>query len=237
MERPDDDSKNLLAPYVSKNEFVLADAFHPVYIYRHIRSGLPVACVAGGHQGHIIGGIVYFRSSDDSMNMEVEAPMDQMRLTMSFTAKMLSETEIPGDGVEGVWRRFMDNLLRHLAGKRGFTAEGVPLPVLPQLQEETEVKQERQTEVKQELVEVKQERELQSEQPEQKIAKVESPVECMICLEATPDTTVTPCLHQVVCAACSISLESTADAKVCCQCRCPINGVFYPDNTMKEIKK
>jgi hypothetical protein len=234
MERPDDDSKNLLAQYVSKNEFVLEDAFHPVYIYRHIRSGLPVACIAGGHQGHIIGGIVYFRSSDDSMNMEVEAPMDQMRLTMSFTAKMLSETVIPGDGVEGVWRRFMNNLLQHLAGKRGFTADGVPLPVLPQLQEERE-REEREREPP---AEVKQE-ELQSEQPEQKVAKVESPAptECMICLEATPDTTVTPCLHQVVCAACSVSLESTADAKVCCQCRCPIDGVFYPDNTMKEIKK
>ena len=233
MERPDD-SKNLLAPYVSKSEFVLADAFHPVYIYRHITSGLPVACVAGGHQGHIIGGIVYFRASDDSMNMEVEAPMDQMRLTMSFTAKMLSETEIPGDGVEGVWRRFMNNLLQHLAGKRGFTAEGVPLPVLPQRQEEQEpeVKQEKRDEQPQ----VKQEQ-LEQQQPEQKIAKVEPPTECMICLDAPPDTTVTPCLHRVVCATCSVVLERTHDAKVCCQCRCPIDGVFYPDNTMKEIKK
>jgi hypothetical protein len=81
--------------------------------------------------GRIIGGIIYFRAVDDSMNTEVEATMDVMQLTMQWTGKMLSDTIIPGDGVEGVWRRFMDNLLRRLAGKRGFTAEGVPVPLLP----------------------------------------------------------------------------------------------------------
>lgn len=216
MEQPDD-SKNLLSQYISKDQFVLADAFHPVYIYRHITSGLPLACIAGGHKGEIIGGIVYFRSSDDSMNMEVEAPMDQMQFIMIFTAKMMSEFVIPDDGVAGVWRRFMDNLLRHLSGKRGFSSDGEPLSVLPQRDEEPQRSRSRQTD-------------------EQPTKNVES-TECMICLEAAPDTTVVPCLHQVVCGACSIDLERTPDAKVCCQCRCPIDGVFYADNTMKEIKK
>jgi hypothetical protein len=222
MQGNDDDAKNLLGPYVSKDEFVLADAFHPVYIYRHIASGLPVACVAGGHMGKIIGGIIYFRSSDDSMNMEVSTLMDMMRITMSFTAKMLADTVIPVDGVEGVWRRFMDNLLSCLAEKRGFTTDGMIVPVLRPIATRASDEQHP-------------EQQPPDEQPAKEARTV--PSECMICLEATPDTTVTPCLHQVVCAACSVSLESTPDAKVCCQCRCPINGVFYPDNTVKEIKK
>jgi len=231
----DNDSANGLAPYIPKDEFVLKDALHPVYIYSHIATGLPMACVLGGHAGEIIGGIIYFRAFDDSMNMEVEAPMDMMRLTMSFTGKMMAKTVLPADGLDGLWRRFMDNLLRHLSGKRGFTTDGTPVPLwspreAPRNPAEP-VEEPGPSEPKQEPPEPE-------ENEPAKSAKVdEGPNECMICLEAPPDTTVIPCLHQVVCASCSVELEGTADAKVCCQCRCPIDGVFYPDNTLKAIKK
>lgn len=59
--------------------------------------------------------------------------------------------------------------------------------------------------------------------------------ECMICMERKPDTTVIPCMHSVVCSVCSPKLENGADAKICCQCRCKITGIYYPDNTVKEI--
>ena len=51
--------------------------------------------------------------------------------------------------------------------------------------------------------------------------------ECMICLDAKPDTMVLPCGHCVVCKKCSPELQKTADAKICVKCRCPITHVLY----------
>lgn len=48
---------------------------------------------------------------------------------------------------------------------------------------------------------------------------------CMICMEAMPDTVVHPCLHCVVCHACSVRLRRTADARVCVACRRAISHV------------
>ncbi len=45
---------------------------------------------------------------------------------------------------------------------------------------------------------------------------------CVICLDKAADTMVLPCEHSVVCHACSKKLESTNDARLCVQCRRPI---------------
>lgn len=69
-----------------------------------------------------------------------------------------------------------------------------------------------------------------------KLGENESEKECMICMDRPADTLVTPCMHNVACSVCSLQLEDTSDAKICCQCRCEISGIYYPDNTIKEIK-
>lgn len=51
---------------------------------------------------------------------------------------------------------------------------------------------------------------------------------CCICFEKPPDTIVHPCLHCVVCAACSIRLRKTADKALCVQCRRPIGFIDEP---------
>jgi hypothetical protein len=61
--------------------------------------------------------------------------------------------------------------------------------------------------------------------------------ECMICMACPPDTVVTPCFHEVVCAECSLKLETTEDRAVCCQCRCEITGVYYPDNSVRYVRR
>jgi hypothetical protein len=53
------------------------------------------------------------------------------------------------------------------------------------------------------------------------------PEECMICMDAPPQTLVLPCLHRVVCEACSAALRGTNDRKTCTYCRSEITGVSY----------
>jgi len=60
---------------------------------------------------------------------------------------------------------------------------------------------------------------------------------CMICLTLPADTMVFPCYHIVVCASCSPQLSATNDASICCQCRCAITTVHYPDGTEVKIEK
>lgn len=97
------DADNLLDQYVPKPAYELVPdlSFHPVYVYRHNPSGLPMACVAGGHEGHIIGGIIYFRFADDSMNMEMECPMDGMKESFEFVGTMVGKPEGNMDALYG----------------------------------------------------------------------------------------------------------------------------------------
>lgn len=62
-------------------------------------------------------------------------------------------------------------------------------------------------------------------QPDQP-ARAEANRECMICLDAHPNTLVLPCQHVVVCVACSDKLADTPDAHTCVQCRRPITSVL-----------
>lgn len=48
---------------------------------------------------------------------------------------------------------------------------------------------------------------------------------CMICLDKIADTIVHPCLHCVVCSACSIKLRDSADSRKCVRCRCDIEFI------------
>lgn len=205
--------KNALEQFIPSDLYLVVPALcqHPLYVYQHIRTGLPMACVAGGHAGNIIGGIVWFRDATDSMNMEMEVPMEMMQFEFKFVDQMIGK---PDDAtVDGIWSRFMNNLTRRLSQKRGFTKDGTPVPLVQEKEEEKG--------------------EEAQESPQKRSHNDEEANTCMICYENPPDTTVTPCMHCVVCANCSVGLEKTPDAKVCCQCRCPITGIYYPDNTMK----
>ena len=84
-------------------------------------------------------------------------------------------------------------------------------------------------------MEIKEEKKMGKEEEEEKEEEPQQQEPCMICLDRAPDTTVTPCLHMVVCAQCSPQLQETPDAKICCQCRRPIQGVFYPNNELVNI--
>ncbi len=51
--------------------------------------------------------------------------------------------------------------------------------------------------------------------------------ECMVCLDAEPQTMVLPCLHRVVCEECSRKLKNFPDKWTCLYCRQTISGVSY----------
>lgn len=53
----------------------------------------------------------------------------------------------------------------------------------------------------------------------------EEPFECMICMNAKPDTIVHPCGHCVVCKSCSEKLRDTADKERCVMCRQTIEWI------------
>lgn len=143
------------------------------------------------------------------MNMEIEAPTEMMEFEFKFLEQMIGKPA--SSTTEDVWTHFLNNLARRLSQKNGFTEDGTVVSLAPQEQ-------------------------VPAQEPIAKEARHGEEEEidaCMICYEKPPDTTVTPCMHRVVCAECSAALEKTADDKICCQCRCPITGVYYPDNTLK----
>lgn len=227
MDRPDP-----LAKYIPSSYTCVIDS-GPIHVYRDNATGWPVAVILGGHAGEILGGIVYYREPSDSMNMEIESPMEMMDLTMRMLAEQLKSTR-SRDTVDGLWQRFMNILFGTLAQKRGFAADGSSLPVLGDeffkhiVDEHIVVDDAGEKEEEEEPLPKRQATKTE-QQPED-----QEPTECMICLSTPPDTTVTPCLHSVVCAECSRSLAASAteDARVCCQCRQPITGVYYPDNSV-----
>lgn len=72
-------------------------------------------------------------------------------------------------------------------------------------------------------------------EPEPKSGKRKSPPpadpepedECMICMDAKPQTLVLPCLHKVVCEGCSVALMESRDKRTCVYCRRPITGISH----------
>ncbi|MHA1989302.1 MAG: RING finger protein, partial [Promethearchaeota archaeon] len=57
---------------------------------------------------------------------------------------------------------------------------------------------------------------------------------CIICLDKPVDTTVSPCMHSVVCRVCSTKLKDTGDNQTCVRCRCPITNIYHKDNTVES---
>jgi len=50
--------------------------------------------------------------------------------------------------------------------------------------------------------------------------------ECVVCLDAKPDTIALPCQHIVCCRACSRTLATTPSAHICVVCNTPIERVL-----------
>ena len=187
----------------------------PVRVFKHRETGFPLAIVPGGYQGRIIGAILYYREPGDSMNMQIETTFDDVPFTIRLIERGMADTR-PRDSVDGLWGRFLDNLTRYLATKTGFVEGGPSRPLIPS--DEVE-----QTEP--------------APQNNDEDEGTESTEECMICMDADADTIVSPCFHSVVCSGCSRRLEATNDANICSRCRAPIDGVFYPDNTVRTISQ
>lgn len=231
--------ENLLESYIPTQIYELVSDLcsPPVYIYRHKPTGLPMACAAGGHAGDIIGGIIYYRDPSNSLNMEIEAPMDQMMFTFKFLQQMIGKPE--NTSVECVWYRFLSNITNRLFQKAGFSEDGprVPMPFLfgrDEIDDETEnVKTPADSEATEatEAPEAPKATEVTNEDETHEDETDDDA--CLICEYRKPDTTVMPCLHRVVCQVCSPLLEQTADAKTCCRCRNQITGIFYPDNSFR----
>ena len=203
---------------------------HPVYVYKHIQSGRPLGVVVGGHQGEIIGGIVYFREKNDTMNMEVQTSMGMLQGILSFIAIESVDAPQPKDSMGALWNRFVDNLLQTMSRKTGFDERGQQVPVFsqqpqPQPQSQSTPPSECFT---------KKRKENQEEQKNQEDPNDPDAGLCMICLDKEADTMVTPCHHNVVCSECSLLLENTGDAHICTHCRQPITGVTYPDKHTTE---
>jgi hypothetical protein len=227
--------RNIFENIISEPEFRFISDSHPLYIYEHRRSGLPMACVAGFHQTEVVGGVFYFRAIDDSMNMEIEAPLETTALVKGFLSETIGSTHIPEDGVDGICKRFFANLYQHLQTKTYLTKDGrriTPKEMDAQSSASNVLSQDEEKEEKDEHL--KEPFEESREEPMKE--PVDEPSECMICLESPPNTTVIPCFHSVVCSTCSASLENSTDSKICCQCRCPITGVYYPDDSVKVIE-
>ncbi len=225
---------NPLAKYIHDSfEELLAFRAGPIRVYKHKPSGLPIAVVVGGYNGTVFGGIVYFREPTDSMNMEIETSMEMMTSMLDFIQNSMIPSTKPSDNIDGLWERFKENLFACLSLKNGFTKDGKSTPVIPVAMENRE-----NTPSQNNKISSPKTKEPKKRKRESSPKKDEVLTECMICYENPPDTTVLPCLHNVVCAECSIQLKNNnRDKNTCCQCRCPITGIFYPDNTMDKIIK
>lgn len=65
--------------------------------------------------------------------------------------------------------------------------------------------------------------------------QTQHPLECMVCLDAPPSTLVLPCMHKVVCEACSEQLKESSDRKTCLYCRSEIQGISYESGETFEL--
>jgi hypothetical protein len=65
--------------------------------------------------------------------------------------------------------------------------------------------------------------------------ETQHPIECMVCLDAPPSTLVLPCMHKVVCEACSEQLKGSSDRKTCLYCRSEIQGISYESGETFEL--
>jgi len=250
---------NVLAAYIPAAFQEVAElSSGPIHVYRHQPTGAPLAVVVGCHAGEIVGGILYFRESTDQLNMEVEAPTSMLGKMLSFVDTQMASIQ-PRDTMDGVWTRFLDNLGRTLANKTGRSADGTPVPVfvpwaLPvDLDAESDAptasdapaESDAPTASDAPASDAESDAPTASDAPAESDAPTESDAsaadqadanECIICMAQPADTIVAPCLHRSVCAACAPQLEATADARVCCQCRCAITGVYYPDNSVRMVQ-
>jgi hypothetical protein len=240
----------------------------PVLYYLHRPSGRHMALVPGGHQGRIIGAIVWWRYTDDSMNMEAEAPFECLRFTLDFVESSIAQASQYSE------RKFRENLLGRLLDKKGFAIGDTETPSrdlfdVRRIPAESATRgnpgvdgNEERHEQSLRIHDTEDGSDLESSdrqgeaphlerthegpnpaeddtssaQREEPMAMEEQTDEdsglCMICMERTADTLVIPCMHRVVCAACSLGLQNTADRAVCCVCRNPIDAVSYPDNSL-----
>lgn len=96
-----------------------------IHIYKHNATGLPMAAMNGKSDGECIGGIVFWRSEDNSMNMEAECTFEMLEHVMKFLDEDTigkADTELSVDGIRTL---FIANLGDYMFGKTG-TSFGLP---------------------------------------------------------------------------------------------------------------
>lgn len=189
--------------------FVVQDGCND--IFRHRKSGLPLAAALASDGKSVFGIILTYRDESDALNMQMTVPIGDKQMcqfTVGFISKQYDGFAPIEDGMEARWDRFKTTLHTQFPTRASSNQKRAASPD-----------------------------DAAEPAPESKRRREEEPTECMICLDAPADTLVTPCMHSVVCAACSAQLKNseTPDARICCRCRCPITGVFYPDNHVEAV--
>lgn len=197
-------------------EFEFVGSIGPVFLYRHKRSKWPFGCINGTHEGQLVGAILLYRDPTNSINLEMETIYDNSPFfDHSFTFVESQIRDLDQSISDDVWARFIGNIQNYLPSKRHVVYGN----------DETEAEAEDNPKHSETTVE-------RTEEDTDSEEEGKDPIECMICMERQPNTTVSPCFHTVVCFECSEGLKNTPDTKICCKCRCPIDNVYNPDNTV-----
>ena len=175
-----------------------------IHIYKHNATGLPMAAMDGISDGACIGGIIFWRHGDNSMNMEACCPLETVENVMKFLDEDTLGKEGTEFSVDDIRTLFITNLGDYMFNTTG-TSFGLPFSnrqVGPHVKDDTE---------------------------EPVTKRIRTPEDtCVVCMDKDANTMVTPCNHICVCSDCSKDLEGTPSAKRCMHCNGPITGIEYP---------
>ena len=218
--------------------------------YRHRATGRPMICVSGPESV-----ITYHRSPDNTTNIQMIGSRDDTRRDINILGRMMNEHVDDTINVNDVWRRFMCNLMNMMVTKilghvprekiaraAAPTTTTTPPPTAPAVVVKGEpvrkqAKQEKGVDDDGDGVVVMDvEHEEVIEEGDGPAGQLFPEGNCIVCFVAKADTLVMPCMHQIVCSACSRKIGRTANASICCQCHMPITRVYYADGDSTKFE-
>lgn len=168
-------------------------------------------------EDHKFGRVVMFSSGVPGSTVKIEFPDDNPEMMESVS--VVADSDETGANAREYYNDFIRNIVYELKFNEGVVVPNLEgRSICAGVPEDILVAQKRFADDSQQ----------QQQQPEQKRQKTEGDVdaeECMVCMDARPQTLVLPCMHRVVCEACSETLKGSTDSKTCIYCRCEIKGV------------
>lgn len=194
--------------------------------YEHMQTGRPLCIVIGANPEvrdriEIVGYRMTYRLPGETMNMQIDCPMDALMIQVVLNMINLEYTKA-GKAKDAQTEKelfqktlFASNKIRSDAdiiqpGPEPKAAAEAAVPPPPSAKRQKT--NDNEEELKDPVVE-----------------------ECRICMDSSADTIVLPCMCQVVCQKCSDGLGATNDAKTCVACRNPITNVVYPDSSIRDL--